>query len=181
MYEKNHCFNINAVLGCQCFRQPRTLSLPARHTWLFRRNRHDISGFRSGSHSLPVYHPQETEKMTVYVSTDWMLLGYLIIFLLNSLIELPFLYCFFREKSKKLLVRNLLIINGLTHPIAWLILYFPFRSTLFWHYFFLVEAAVVFAEAILIGYLFEIKGTKRPLLVSLLMNTASALVGVLFF
>jgi hypothetical protein len=111
----------------------------------------------------------------------WELLAYLFFFTLNSLIELPFLYYFFRKKSKKIIIRNLLIINGLTHPIAWLILYFPFRSIMFWNYFFLVETAVVFAEAILIGYLFEVKGRRIPLLAALLMNAASALAGVLIF
>ena len=78
-------------------------------------------------------------------------------------------------------MRNLLIINGLTHPLAWLVLYFPFRAVTFWNYFFMVEAAVVFAEAILISFLFESKSRKIPLLAAFLMNATSALVGVLFF
>ena len=119
--------------------------------------------------------------MTVYVSTDWIFLGYLFIFILTNLIELPVLYLFFREESKRRLARNTLIINGLTHPLAWLILYFPFRSTLFWQYFLLVELAVIFAEAFLISLLFEIRGWQKPLLAAFIMNALSALVGLLFF
>ena len=103
-----------------------------------------------------------------------MLIQSLIIpWILTILIEFIILWIFIRKDPEKLLFYSL-IINSITLPLA------TFIYIYFFHNFLLMEITVFLVETFLLKIILELK-YEKAVLISLIANFISALVGILIY
>ena len=93
--------------------------------------------------------------------------------ILTILIEFIIIWIFIRENPEKLLFYSL-IINSITLPLATFIYIYLF------HNFLLIEIAVFLVETFLLKIILELK-YEKAVLISLIANFISALVGILIY
>ncbi len=103
-----------------------------------------------------------------------MLIQSLIIpWILTILIEFIIIWIFIRENPEKLLFYSL-IINSITLPLA------TFIYIYFFHNFLLMEMSVFLVETFLLKIILELN-YEKAVLISLIANFVSALVGILIY
>ncbi|PKL69006.1 MAG: hypothetical protein CVV28_02495 [Methanobacteriales archaeon HGW-Methanobacteriales-1] len=103
-----------------------------------------------------------------------MLIQSLIIpWILTILIEFIIIWIFIRKNPEKLLFYSL-IINSITLPLA------TFIYIYFFHNFLSMEIAIILVETFLLKIILELK-YEKAVLISLIANFISALVGILIY